>query len=283
MCELCCPPLPVSAIDTAPALLAIVMEPIAVPRAAGANVAFSGAVCPGVSVVLALGPLTLKPAPEIVTLDMVTFAFPAFVRVTPSEAVVPTKILPKSRLLLLELSSGVDASAVPLTEITKGEIKASLIREIDPALVPAVLGAKTMLNVAFCPAATLIGRTSPDVPKPAPVTLAAEIVTPAFPLFCNVIVCELVVPTVTIGKLALVGVAESCPCCAFVGAGPVSVGPPLPADAAEWFDPMTTPAQPLPINEAVSTSATALRFVLITSDQQPDPCRDLCSAMVRQV
>ncbi len=51
----------------------------------------------------------------------------------------------------------------------------------------------------------------------------------------------------TAGKLALVGVAESCDCACGVGAGV-----PLPPA----FDPLTTPAHPLPIIEAASTIVT---------------------------
>jgi hypothetical protein len=40
--------------------------------------------------------------------------------------------------------------------------------------------------------------------------LAAEIVTLALPVFCKVTVCELLAPAVTIGKIALIGMAESC-------------------------------------------------------------------------
>jgi hypothetical protein len=261
-------------------LLPIVIDPAAGPAADGANVTFRAAVCPGVKVVLGPAPLTLKPAPAATTVESVMFAFPALVRVTPSEAVVPTKTLPKSKLLVLGLKSAVDAKAVPLVEITNGDPGALLISEIEPAIFPAELGAKTMLNVALCPAAMFIGSSSPDVPNPAPSTFAAEIVTLAVPLFCNVIVCELLEPAVTIGKLALIGVAESCACGVFVGVGVGDVGALL---LAEGFDPITTPAQPLPINEAVSTSATKAFFVLLTSRHRPEPCRDLCSAIVRQV
>jgi hypothetical protein len=284
VCELCCPPTPVSAIDTVPPVLPIVIDPIPDPATDGANVTFRAAVCPGVNVVLALAPLTLKPAPAAITLESVTFAFPLFVSVTPSEAVVPTKTLPKSKLLVLELKSAVDAKAVPLVEIINGDPGALLASEITPTLFPAELGANTMLNVALCPAAILIGRTSPDVPKPAPLTFAAEIVTLALPPFCNVIVCELLDPAVTIGKLALIGVAESCACGVFVGVGVAGIaGAVGTLLLAEGFDPITTPAQPLPISEPASTNATKLFCVLLTSGHRPDPCRDLCSAIVPQV
>lgn len=196
--------------DTAPALLLIAIDPVAVPMADGANVTFKAAVCPGINIVLAPAPLTLNPEPATSTLETVTLAFPAFIRVTPSEAVLPIKTLPKSRLLALELSKAVAASAVPLAEITSGELGALLTSEIEPVAFPAKLGVNIMLNVARWPAAMLMGSAKPEVPKPAPVTNALEIVTLAVPLFCKVIVCEPLVPAVTVGKLALIGVAESC-------------------------------------------------------------------------
>jgi hypothetical protein len=129
-----------------------------------------------------------------------------------------------------------------------------------------------------------IGSTSPNVPNPAPMTFAAEIVRPAVPLFCNVMVCELLEPAATNGKLALIGVAESCACGVFVGVGVVGVaGVVGTLLLAEGFDPITTPAQPFPTNEAASTSATKLFCVLLTSCHRPEPCRDVCSAIVRQV
>lgn len=152
----------------------------------------------------------MNPVPATSTLEIVTLAFPAFIRVTPNDAVLPTRTLPKSRLLTLELSSAVAARAVPLAEITSGEFGASLTKEIEPVAFPAKLGVNVTLNVELWPTAMLIGSAKPDVPKPPPVTEALEIVTLAVPAFCRVIVCEPLVPVVTVGKLALVGVAESC-------------------------------------------------------------------------
>jgi len=210
VCELNCPPLPVSAIDTAPALLPIAIDPAAVPAAVGENVTFNAAVWPGVNTVLAPAPVTLNPVPDTSRLESVRLAFPAFIKVTPSEAALPTKTLPKSRLLTLELSSAVAASAVPLAEITSGELGASLTNDTEPAAFPAELGVNITLNVVRWPAAMLVGSAKPDVLKPAPVTIALEIVTALVPPFCKVIVCDPLVPAVTSGKLALIGVAESC-------------------------------------------------------------------------
>ena len=64
------------------ALLATDTLPAALPAADGENVAVKVAVCPGVRMSPAEAPETLNPAPEIVTLEIVTVEFPAFVRVT---------------------------------------------------------------------------------------------------------------------------------------------------------------------------------------------------------
>ena len=250
--------------DSAPAVLAIAIDPAALPVAAGVNVTFSAAVCPGVRVVLAPAPLTLKPAPLATTLEIVRFALPAFVSVAVSELLLPTTTLPKSRLLVLEVSSGVAAKPEPLVEITRGEFGASLASETDPVTLPAAFGVNTTLNVLFCPGAMLVGSARPDVENPAPVTAAVEIVTVPVPPFCKVMVCEPLTPIAMLGKLALVGVAESCGWGVFVGGGVLGGGVPLPL--GEVFDPITTPAQPLPIIEAASTIASRHCEVLLTPD-----------------
>jgi hypothetical protein len=167
-------------------------------------------------------------------------------------------------------------------EITSGELGALLVSEIDPVTFPAELGVNITLNVAFLPAAMLIGSARPDVPKPAPVTLALEMVTLPVPPFCNVIVCEPLAPVVTAGKLALIGIAESCACGVFVGGG--ALGAPL---LPEELDPITTPAQPFPTSAAASSNASKHFGALFTSVHSPDPCRnprsDHCSAIMRQV
>ena len=283
VCELNCPPLPASWIDTFPPLLVIATAPAALPVADGENVTFKAAVCPAGTVVFAPMPVALKPGPVTTTLLITAFAFPVFVTTTPSELVLPTSTLPKSKFPTLALSTGAKVTALPLVEITSGELGASLASEIDPVTFPVELGANTILNVVLCPAAMLIGTVRPEVLNPAPATLALEIVTVPVPGFCNVIVCELLDPVATPGKLALIGVAESwgcgCACgcggcadgCAgFDGAG-VLPDPLLP----EVFDPITTPAHPLPSTEKASTVANS-HF-----DSLPES--DLRAAIVRQV
>jgi hypothetical protein len=289
VCALNCPPLPASAIDIPPALLPIVMEPTALPVAAGANVTFSVAVCPGVNTELASAPLALNPAPFTVTLESVTFALPAFVTVTACELLLPTNTLPKSRLLALAVNSAVAAVALPVAEITSGELGASLFSETEPVTFPAAVGANTIAKVALWPGAMLIGSVRPEVPNPAPATFALEIVTLAVPPFCNAIVCELLAPVVALGKLALIGVAESCGCGVFGGGGVLGGGVPggcvlgggvLPPLPEEGLDPMTTPAHPLPTIE-MSTAASKHFDLLPASADRDDAQFDGRSAIVR--
>src|SRR5258707_7547793 len=102
-------------------------------------------------------------------------------------------------------------------------------------------------------------RGSSKMLTPAPVTFAMEIVTLSIPPFCNVIVCELLEPIATAGKLALVGVAASCGCGVFVGG---ATGADL---LPEGLDPATTPAQPLPIIHAASNAVTRQLNVPVSS------------------
>src|SRR5258708_34023889 len=99
----------------------------------------------------------------------------------------------------------------------------------------------------------LIGSAKPEALKPAPVTIALEIVTALVPPFCKVIVCEPLVPAVTVGKLALMGIAESCGWGVFVGGG---VTPPEVPPLAVELDPSTTPPHPFPLTEQANNQAT---------------------------
>ena len=293
VCELNWPPLPASVIDSPPAVLAIAIDPATLPVADGENVTFSAAVCPGAKMVFAPAPLTLKPTPATATLEIVTFAVPPLVSVTPWELLVPTTTLPKSRLVALEVRSVVAVVALPLAEITREELGALLVSEIDPVTFPAEVGENTTLKVVFCPGAMFIGSVRPEVPNPAPVTLALEIVTVAVPAFCRVIVCDALDPVVTPGKLALSGVAESCGCGVVVGGGGVvgggvvdgggvlGAGVPLPLPVE--FDPMTTPAHPVPTTDAASISASKHFDAFLPSDQSPHTRSDHLSTIVRQV
>jgi len=166
----------------------------------------------GVKVVPEVTPLALKPAPETVTLEMLTFEFPVFVKVTLEEPLPPTFTLPKLRLVGFTPSRKVAAAPVPLRAIVSGEPGALLVMETPPLALPVTEGANCPLKVVFCPAASVSGTDKPVMLKPVPEALAAEIVTLAVPELLNVKVCAPLLPTSTLPKLKLEGLAVSAPC-----------------------------------------------------------------------
>ncbi len=158
----------------------------------------------------ALTPLGLKPAPVALTPERVTFVFPLFVRTTLSELVDPLFTLPKLKLVGLAPSTRVVATPVPPKGIVSGELSALLTSVIDPETPPDDDGVKLALNVALFPAAIVNGALNPEELKPDPVTAACEIVRLALPPFETVMVCELLLPSTTLPKEALDGVAAIC-------------------------------------------------------------------------
>jgi hypothetical protein len=154
----------------------------------------------------------LKPAPAAFTAEMVSFAFPLFVRVTLSELVVPSFTFPKLKLVGFAPSCTLGATPVPASAIVSGEVGALLTSVTEPETPPEVDGVKTVLNVAVLPAATVSGALIPEVLKPVPVAATCEIVRLALPLFETVTVCELLLPTTTLPKVAVDGVAAIFGC-----------------------------------------------------------------------
>lgn len=157
-------------------------------------------------------PLALKPVPDTFTPEIVTFEFPLFVTVEVIDPVLPTFTFPKLSVELLKPRTRVAATPVPLKEIASGEFGALLTSVTVPVTFPAALGPKTALNVVDWPAVMFTGAVIPVVLKPAPATATEEIVTVALPPFVSVMVCELLVPVVTLPNAALVGVADNCGC-----------------------------------------------------------------------
>src|SRR6266478_9871863 len=89
------------------ALLVTETLPVTLPVAAGAKVTFKVAVCPGVRIVPADTPLALKPAPEMLTFEIVTLELPELVSVTARVLLAPVFTLPKLKLVGLALSRSV--------------------------------------------------------------------------------------------------------------------------------------------------------------------------------
>jgi hypothetical protein len=100
---------------------------------------------------------------------------------------------------------------LPLRAIVSAEFGALLVIEMLPVVLPTTEGENCAVNVVFCPALTVNGVDKPLILKPVPVTLAAEIVTLAVPEFVSVTICDPLLPTTTLPKLTLAGLAVSAP------------------------------------------------------------------------
>ena len=93
-------PTPVRATDVGEfvALLATDALPVTLPEVDGEKLTLKVALCPGLRMVPADTPLSLKPAPETLTLEIVTLELPEFVSVTGRVLLVPVFTLPKFKL-----------------------------------------------------------------------------------------------------------------------------------------------------------------------------------------
>jgi hypothetical protein len=192
------------------ALLTIEMLPLTLPADVGANLALNVVLNPAPNVTGVVIPVVLKPAPVTVTAEMVTVALPPFVRVMVCELFVPVATLPNAAVV------GVAASCacvpVPLNAIVVGEFGALLTIEMLPLAFPADVGANLALNVVLSPAPKVSGVVNPLMLRPAPDTVALEIVRLAVPEFVNVMDWVPLLPTAIDPKFTLEGLAPTWPC-----------------------------------------------------------------------
>src|SRR2546426_25701 len=93
-----------------------------------------------------------------------------------------------------------------------GELAALLTSEMLPDALLVAVGANCTLKVLDCPAATVSGKVSPLMLKPAPVTGPCAMVRMAPPEFVKARLCTPALPTSTLPKLTLGGVTESWGC-----------------------------------------------------------------------
>ena len=78
--------------------------------------------------------------------------------------------------------------AVPAREITAVPLLDELLVIVScPVKDPAVVGSNCTSRVALCPGFRVRGRVSPEIVKPAPLVVAALIVTAVEPVELNVI------------------------------------------------------------------------------------------------
>jgi hypothetical protein len=93
------------------ALLLTITDPLAAPLVDGVNVTLIAVFCPGLRIKPAALPTALKPAPDTITWEIVTFEFPVLVNVTFFEPLLDMFTLPKFRLETLGLRRTVVAGA----------------------------------------------------------------------------------------------------------------------------------------------------------------------------
>ena len=133
---------------------------------------------------------------------------------------------------------------LPLREMVAGELLALLATETLPLAVPAPVGANVTFSVAVCPGVRVVLALTPLALYPVPLVLTPEIVTFEFPVFVNVTLKTLLLPTFTFAKSRLVGLAPSTAVTAFT----VSVAALLVAVPAEF---VTTTRKVEPLSEVV--------------------------------
>src|SRR5882672_211406 len=80
-----------------------------------------------------------------------------------------------------------------------------------PLTAPAAVGANFTLNVTVWLGVRVVGKASPVTENPAPVTFACEMVTFAPPVLVSVSDRLALLPTCTLPKDRLVGLADSAP------------------------------------------------------------------------
>jgi len=123
------------------ALLATEILPVTLPDPEGAKVAAKVAVCPGVRISPEDMPEALKPAPETVTVEIVTLEFPAFVRVMAWVQLLDTFTLPKFKEDELELRSNGEALTVRIAALLTALPALLLTAAVNWALFSVVASA----------------------------------------------------------------------------------------------------------------------------------------------
>jgi len=118
--------------------------------------------------------------------------------------------LPKFKLVGFDPSTPA-ATPVPDNGTDKVGFVAFEVMVTLPLALPAATGAKVTLKVALCPAASVAGVEIPLKEKPVPLVATFEIVTVDPPVLVTVSDRTLLLPSVTVPKLKLVGLAPRAP------------------------------------------------------------------------
>lgn len=143
------------------------------------------------------------------TCEIVTVVLPVFLRVTGRVSVPPTVLFPKARLVGNAEIVPVALTPVPLIRSISSAAPELLFSVIVPLSVPIPVGANLSVKLFVLPAASVNGMVKPVVEKPAPLTVALEIVVLWLDGFINCTDLKMLVPTGTLPNWTLLGVASS--------------------------------------------------------------------------
>jgi hypothetical protein len=202
-------------------LLLIVTLPVTLPEAVGLNPTVKLDVCAAASVSGSEIPLSLKPVPLTVALEIVRPAVPVFFICTVCEFVVPFATVPKLTLDGVVATVPAAIAPVPFTEYCALPFEALLVNNRYPEDRPVLVGVNFTDIVMNAPAVIVCGSVNPLLLKPAACTDSPEMFTGAEPVFFTVSVMVLLEPTFTDPKLPGDGLNDSvplakspCPCAA---------------------------------------------------------------------
>lgn len=203
-------PEPASATEVVVTPATIETAPEALPVTAGSNTTVTESDWPGCSVSPESPPIMLNPEPEIVPRVVVSAEFPVLVTFRESEPLWPTNTSPKLIAVGLTCNLPVAVTPFPDNETVRGTVLPDALKLIvaEPVTAPVLAGLKATLNVELFPAPICAPSARPDMLNPVPETDSDETETVAVPWFVTVKVCELLLPTGTLPRLALVGTAE---------------------------------------------------------------------------
>ena len=100
---------------------------------------------------------------------------------------------------------------VPLNGMFSVGFDPSEVMVTPPVALPPVVGANFTLKLTLCPAFNVTGNANPLMLKPVPEALAAVILRLDPPEFVSVCVRDWLLPTCTLPKLKVVGLAATAP------------------------------------------------------------------------
>jgi hypothetical protein len=193
-------------------LLSMLSWPAVTPAAVGSNCTFRVTACLGFNVSGNVAPDTVYPAPLSAAELMVTGAVPVEVNVTGWVEAVFTVTSPKVRLAALTVNCGLNTTVpVPLRLTTAVLLVDELLWMVSwPVATPAAAGSNCTFRVTDSVGFNVTGNVAPDIVRPAPLSVAALIVTGAVPVEVNVTGCVDAVFTVTSPKVRLAALIVSC-------------------------------------------------------------------------